>query len=108
MFTLLFLALPLLLVFGLIAVTLGFVASVLGFVIGLPFRILGLAFRLVGFVIALPFMLLGGAVAVTGLVLVALVGGGLLFLPLLPFALVVLCAIWLVKRFGHGSAHVTH
>lgn len=39
-FTLLFLALPLLLVFGLVAVVLGFVVSLLGFVIALPFRIL--------------------------------------------------------------------
>jgi hypothetical protein len=107
-FTLLFLALPLLLVFGLVAVTLGFVASVLGFVVGLPFRILGLAFRLVGFVIALPFLIAAGAIGLVAFVLVALLGGGMLLIPVLPFVLLVLGAIWLVRRFGHGNAHVTH
>jgi hypothetical protein len=77
-FTLFVLALPLVLVLAVVALTFGFVVSLLGFVITLPFRILGLVFRLLGFVIAVP---------------------------LLPFLLLVLGVLWLFKRHGKSAVH---
>ena len=71
-------------------VALGALAAVghlVGFVIALPFRLLGLVFRLVGFVFALVFGALGLVLA-----------GGVLLLPLVPFALAITALVWLVRR----------
>jgi hypothetical protein len=81
--TLAALAAGIVLVFGVLSIVLHLV----GFVITLPFRIVGWAFRLVGFLLVL---VLGG--------LAAVLAGGVLLLPLLPFALVALGIAWLVKR----------
>lgn len=64
-----------------------FVAHLIGFVIALPFKIVGFALKLVGFVLMIALACIA-----------ALVGGGALLFPLLPFALVVLGVVWLFKR----------
>jgi hypothetical protein len=75
----------------------GAVAAVFGFVLWvvlLPFRLIGLAVKGILFLFTLPLMLVFG--------LIALVVGGMgltfLLVPALPFVLIVLGAIWLVRR----------
>ncbi len=77
-------------------------ASVIGFVfwlVFLPFRILGWAIKGLVALIALPFLLIAGIV---GLAFFG-VGAALFFVPFVPFALLVLLAVWLVKRRPHAS-----
>lgn len=64
-----------------------FVAHLIGFVVALPFKIVGLALKLVGFVLMIALACVA-----------ALVAGGALLLPLLPFVLVVLGIVWLFRR----------
>jgi hypothetical protein len=75
-------------------------ASMVGWVVLLPFKLLGVLFRGAAFLLALPFVLLFGLLAV-------MIGGfGLLvlFLPLIPFALLVWLA-WRLVRTNRASAH---
>lgn len=97
-------ALGILVVFGLALAGIVWAAlSLVFWVVLLPFKLLGLAFRGVAVLFALPFIL------VFGLVGALVFGAGvLLFLfPLVPFALLVLAAIWLVRRNRRGTVSAT-
>ena len=69
------------------------VFSVMGFVLWLPFKILGWGLKLLGALIALPFLLI--ACVIGGFA--ALLGAGVLVLPLLPFLLIG-GLLWLLFR----------
>ena len=60
----------------------------------LPFRILGLVFRGLAFILALPLLLLAAMVGAAFLG----VGALFLFVPILPFLLVIAFVVWLVRR----------
>ena len=98
-------ALPLLLIGAVVVGVFALLVPLLGFLISLPFRILGVVFSVVGFALVLPFLLLGGALAIGGVLLALLIGGGVLLLPLLPFALFVAGVVWLVRRGGRHAVH---
>jgi glycerol-3-phosphate acyltransferase PlsY len=68
--------------------------AVVFWVVTLPFRLLGVAFQLAAALLALPFLLLFGLLGAT------IFGAGmLLFLaPALPFVLLVIAVLWLVRR----------
>lgn len=90
-----------LLVLGSIAlagvVVLGVLAAVAGllwWLLVLPFRILGWALKGFFLVLSLPFLLLFGI----GAGLVLCFGLAFFLVPLLPFVLLVLGVLWLVKR----------
>ena len=99
-----------LVVFGTLAfaaiVVFGVLASVFGLVlwlIFLPFRIIGWLFQGAAFLLALPF------VAIFGVIAFLVLGAGLLMfaIPLLPFVLIALGAVWLVRRNQRSAATVT-
>jgi hypothetical protein len=92
-----------LLLLGLVLVGLVWAAlSLVFWVILLPFKLLGLAFRGVAVLFALPFLLIFGFLGVL------LFGAGVLvfLLPVVPFALLVVAVVWLVRR-SHGAASAT-
>ena len=70
------------------------VAAMIGWLVWLPFRMIGWMFKGVALLITLPFLLLAGVAAVV------FFGFGLVvfFLPLLPFALITLFVVWLMRR----------
>ncbi len=69
-------------------------ASLVGWILFLPFKLLGLLLRGLGLVLALPFILLAGVLGflVFGAGVLALV------LPALPFVLVALGIVWLIRH----------
>lgn len=78
-------------------VVFGVLASVFGMVmwlIFLPFRIIGWLFSAVAFLLAIPF------VAVFGVIALLVFGGAMLMflVPFFPIVLLVLGAVWLVRR----------
>lgn len=75
------------------------VASLVCWVLVLPFKILGAVFQGLTFLLALPFL------AIAALIGVAIFGVGLVFflVPLLPVALFVALAWWLVHRRGRPA-----
>jgi hypothetical protein len=79
-----------LMVLGVVAATFSLVSWVLLF----PFKLLALAFKGLALLVTLPIALLFGAFGA----LVFGVGLVILFLPALPFVLLVLLLIWLVRR----------
>ena len=86
-------------------VVFGVLASVFGMVlwlIFLPFRIIGWLFSAVAFVFALPF------VAVFGVIALLVFGGAMLMflVPFFPIVLLVLGAVWLVRRNQRAAAAV--
>lgn len=87
-------------------VVLTVLASVFGMVlwlVTLPFHFLGWIMKGFGLLLAIPF------VAIFGVVAFVILGAGMLMflLPLLPFALLVWGAWWLVRRTGRSAASVT-
>ncbi len=96
-FFLFLLALPLLLLF---AALFGLVV----FLVTLPFRIVGFAFHLLGAVLALPLLALLGVAVFGALAFAAVVGLFALAVPVLPFVLLLLGGIWLVKRLARRPA----
>ena len=89
------------LVLGVLAFSALLVLAVLGSVFGmvmwlifLPFRIIGWLLHVAGFLLALPFLVVFGVIA-----LLTVGAGMVMFLvPLLPLALLIAGAIWLVRR----------
>ncbi len=79
----------------------GAIASLVCWVLVLPFKLLGLVFRGLGLLLALPFLMIAGLLGAI------LFGAGLLFflIPLLPIALLVAAAWWLVNRRGRPAAY---
>jgi hypothetical protein len=87
-------------------VVIGIVCAALSlafWVILLPFKLFGLALRGAAVLLALPFLLIFGIAGAL------LFGAGVLMflLPALPFLLIVLGAIWLVRRNRHSAASAT-
>jgi hypothetical protein len=105
-FFLMLLALPLLLVGVVLVGVFALLGPILGFLISLPFRLIGLLFGLLGWLLVLPLLLVGGVLLLGGL---ALGFGAFLLVPLLvcaiPFALVAMGMIWLMRR---GDRHTVH
>lgn len=99
-----------LLVLGALAFAAIVVLAVLGSVFGmvmwlvfLPFRVVGWMLRALGVLLALPFVAIFGVIA-----LLALGAGLVMFLvPLLPLALVIAGAIWLVRRNRRAASGAT-
>ena len=86
-------------------VVFGVLASVFGLVmwlIFLPFRIIGWLFSAVAFLFAIPF------VAAFGVIALLVFGGAMLMflVPFLPIVLLVLGAVWLVRRNQRAAAAV--
>lgn len=75
------------------------VASFVCWILFLPFKLLGLAFKGLGLLLMLPFLLIAGVVGA----LVFGVGVFAFLLPALPFILVVLAIVWLMRR-GRSEA----
>jgi hypothetical protein len=91
---------PIVLAGLLLAAVFAFLFPVIGFVITLPFRILGWVIGLLGWALLLPLILLGALFGVVALVFAALWARVLLH-PFVPFALLALGAVWLVRRASH-------
>ena len=94
----LFLLFPLALAGLLLAAVFAFLFPLVGFVLMLPFRILGWVIGLLGWMLLLPLILVGAVLGLGALVVAALIGGMLFLVPFVPFVLLALAIVWMVRR----------
>jgi len=89
---------PLLLAGLLLAAVFAFLFPLFGFVLTLPFRILGWLVGILGWMLLLPIILVGSVLGLGALVVAALIGGTIFLVPLVPFVLLAVGIVWLVRR----------
>ena len=95
---------PLLLAGLLLVAVFAFLFPLLGFVLMLPFRILGWVISVLGWILLLPIILVGAVLGLGALVIASVIGGALFLVPLVPFAILALVIVWLVRRSSRHAA----